>query len=77
MLSRLVTQMYFADDPLHNLDPIMSSVPAGKAREHLVAAYDHNVTEEEWALGYRWDIVLGGAEATPFENTEAQEGERR
>ena len=73
MLSRLVTQMYFADDPLHNLDPIMSSVPAGKAREHLIASYDHNVTEQEWALGYRWDIVLGGADATPFENKEAKQ----
>jgi protocatechuate 3,4-dioxygenase beta subunit len=73
MLSRLVTQMYFADDPLHNLDPIMSSVPAGKARERLIAAYDHNVTEEEWALGYRWDIVLRGPNATPFENNAEKE----
>jgi len=71
MLSRLVTQMYFADDPLHNLDPIMSSVPAGNARDRLIAAYDHNVTEEEWALGYRWDIVVRGPYATPFEDAEA------
>ncbi len=71
MLSRLVTQMYFADDPLHNLDPIMSSVPAGNARARLIAAYDHNVTEEEWALGYRWDIVVRGPYATPFEAAEA------
>src|SRR6476469_2427091 len=68
MLSRLVTQMHFADDPLHNLDPIMSSVPAGNARNRLIAAYDHNVTEEEWALGYRWDIVVRGPYATPFED---------
>jgi protocatechuate 3,4-dioxygenase beta subunit len=66
-VSRLVTQMYFPDDPLHALDPILSSVPAGPARERLVAAYDHALTEPEWALGYRWDIVLRGADATPFE----------
>jgi protocatechuate 3,4-dioxygenase, beta subunit len=66
--SRLVTQMYFPDDPLHALDPIMNSVPTPKAREALTSAYDHNVTEPEWALGYRWDIVLAGSQATPFED---------
>ena len=25
------------------------------------------VTEPEWALGYRWDVVLRGREATPME----------
>jgi protocatechuate 3,4-dioxygenase beta subunit len=71
MVSRLVTQMYFADDPLHDLDPIMCSVPAGAARKALIATYDHNVTEQEWALGYRWDIILQGPGATPFESQEA------
>lgn len=65
--ARLVTQMYFPDDPLHALDPILSSVPTEKARQRLIASYDHHVTEPEWALGYRWDIVVAGAEATPFE----------
>jgi protocatechuate 3,4-dioxygenase beta subunit len=66
--SRLVTQMYFPDDPLHALDPIMSSVPTRQACDALISAYDHNVTEPEWALGYRWDIVLAGSQATPFED---------
>jgi protocatechuate 3,4-dioxygenase beta subunit len=66
--SRLVTQMYFPDDPLHALDPIMNSVPTPEAREALISAYDHNVTQPEWALGYRWDIVLAGSQATPFED---------
>lgn len=66
-LSRLVTQMYFPDDPLRALDPIMGSVPVGVARDALVAAYDHGVTEPDWALGYRWDIVVRGPHATPFE----------
>ena len=65
-VSRLVTQMYFPDDPLHALDPIFNAVPA-PARPRLIATYDHNVTEAEWALGWRWDIVLRGASATPFE----------
>ena len=67
MRSRLVTQMYFPDDPLHQIDPILQSVPTPNSRERLIAAYDHTVTEPEWALGYRWDIVLHGPQATPFE----------
>jgi protocatechuate 3,4-dioxygenase beta subunit len=68
ILSRLVTQMYFSDDPLHQLDPIMQSVPTEEARKRLMAVYDHSVTEPEWALGYRWDIVVRGPDATPFES---------
>ena len=63
---RLITQMYFPDDPLHALDPVLSSVPPA-ARSRLIAAYAHDVTEPEWALGWRWDIVLRGPDATPFE----------
>ncbi len=70
-LSRLVTQMYFPDDPLHRIDPIMQAVPTEAARARLIAAYDHSVTEPEWALGYRWDIVVRGPHATPFEPSEA------
>jgi protocatechuate 3,4-dioxygenase beta subunit len=66
-VSRLVTQMYFPDDPLLRLDPILNAVPVAAARERLIAAYDHTVTEPEWALGYRWNIVLRGTAATPFE----------
>jgi protocatechuate 3,4-dioxygenase, beta subunit len=65
--SRLVTQMYFADDPLFFQDPIFNAVPTDTARQCLIAQYDHEITEQEWALGWRWDIVLGGAAATPFE----------
>jgi len=78
MLSRLVTQMYFPDDPLHSLDPIMQSLPTEQARTHLIAFYDHDLTEPEWALGYRWDIVVRGPHATPFETLESgQSGEAR
>lgn len=64
--SRLVTQMYFADDPLLDLDPIFLGVPE-HSRGRMVAAYDHDVTEENWATGWRWDIVLRGPHVTPFE----------
>jgi len=66
--SRLVTQMYFAGDPLLPLDPIYNAVPTAAARAGLVASYAHDVTEQEWALAWRWDIVLAGTVATPFED---------
>jgi protocatechuate 3,4-dioxygenase, beta subunit len=65
--ARLITQMYFADDPLFFQDPIFNAVPSEQARQRLIASYDHALTTPEWALGWRWDIVLGGAAATPFE----------
>ena len=69
--SRLVTQMYFPDDPLLSLDPIFHALPNDEARDRLLARYAHDVTEPEWALGWRWDIVVAGERATPFERGEA------
>ena len=57
--SRLVTQMYFEGDPLLPLDPIFNSAPP-HSRDRLLAHYDHQVTLPNWALGWRWDIVLEG-----------------
>jgi protocatechuate 3,4-dioxygenase beta subunit len=67
--TRLVTQLYFPDDPLLAIDPIFQSVPR-HARDRLVARYDHGVTRELWALGYRFDVVLRGPRATPGEPRE-------
>jgi protocatechuate 3,4-dioxygenase beta subunit len=65
---RLVTQMYFPGDPLLEFDPIFHTVADKAARERLVAQFDLDITQPEWALGYRFDIVLRGREATPMEN---------
>jgi len=65
---RLVTQMYFPDDPLFSQDPIFQAVPDPAARARLVASYDHDVTEASWALGFRFDVVVRGPAATPFED---------
>jgi protocatechuate 3,4-dioxygenase beta subunit len=66
-VSRLITQMYFPGDPLLPLDPIFNSVPTDAARARLIATYAHDVTQEGYALGFRFDIVLRGPNATPFE----------
>jgi protocatechuate 3,4-dioxygenase beta subunit len=68
-VTRLVTQMFFPGDPLIPLDPILNSIPSKRARQRLIASYAHDATEPEFALGYRFDIVLRGRQATPFETT--------
>jgi protocatechuate 3,4-dioxygenase, beta subunit len=65
--TRLVTQMYFPGDPLLAADPIYNATADEEARKRTIAAYDGNLSEPEWALGYRWDIVLRGRSATPME----------
>jgi protocatechuate 3,4-dioxygenase, beta subunit len=65
---RLVTQMYFPGDPLLELDPIYHSIRDPKARARLIGRFDPETTEPEWALAYRFDIVLRGSEATPLED---------
>jgi protocatechuate 3,4-dioxygenase, beta subunit len=65
--SRLVTQMYFPGDPLFEFDPIFQSVRDPRARERLICRFELERTEPEWALGYHFDIVLGGPTETPVE----------
>jgi protocatechuate 3,4-dioxygenase beta subunit len=69
-VQRLITQMYFPGDPLLGQDPILNSIPDPAARERLVARFDLDATVPEWALGYRFDVVLRGREATPTEDGE-------
>jgi len=63
--TRLVTQMYFPDDPLIALDPIANAVPM-PYRDRMVSRFDIGTTEPSFALGYLFDIVLRGRHATPF-----------
>jgi protocatechuate 3,4-dioxygenase, beta subunit len=67
-LTRLVTQMYFPGDPLLELDGIYMSIPDARARERLLAKFDHEASRPQFALGYRFDIVLRGREETPMES---------
>jgi protocatechuate 3,4-dioxygenase beta subunit len=65
---RLVTQMYFPGDPLFAHDPIFQSVRDEQARQRMISTFDLETTEPQWALGFRFDIVLNGPAATPFED---------
>jgi len=66
--TRLITQMYFPGDPLLEIDPIFQSIPDRAARERLISSFDNELSQPEYALGYRWTIVLRGRDETPMEN---------
>jgi protocatechuate 3,4-dioxygenase beta subunit len=65
--SRLITQMYFPDDPLFELDPIARSAGDSKTRRRLLSTLDLELTRPGEALGYRFDLVVNGRDATPAE----------
>jgi protocatechuate 3,4-dioxygenase beta subunit len=58
--------MYFPGDPLLALDPISQGIPE-QSRERLVSRFSIDTTEEAYALGYEFDIVLRGPDQTPTE----------
>ena len=65
--TRLVTQMYFPGDPLLGADPIFNCTADEAARFRLVSEFDWASTVPGYALGYRFDMVLSGRDATPME----------
>jgi protocatechuate 3,4-dioxygenase, beta subunit len=65
--TRLVTQMYFPGDPLLKLDPILHSIRDERAQQRLISHFDLALTRPDWCLGYRFDLVVRGRDATPFE----------
>jgi len=67
-ISRLITQMYFPGDPLFPFDPMFQSVPDERARQRMISKFDLETTQPQWATSYKFDIVLRGPEATPFES---------
>ncbi|MGW1678314.1 protocatechuate 3,4-dioxygenase subunit beta [Saccharopolyspora sp. NPDC002376] len=70
---RLITQMYFPGDPLFYQDPIFNSVRDEQARERMISRFDLDTTVPEWALSYKWDVVLRGSQATVFEDEEEED----
>jgi protocatechuate 3,4-dioxygenase beta subunit len=69
---RLVTQMYFPGDPLFPLDPIYNTIWRQKDRDRLIGLYDHDLSVPEFSMGYRFDIVVDGPDATWFEPEEGE-----
>jgi protocatechuate 3,4-dioxygenase beta subunit len=59
LLRRLVTRLYFPDEPANGGDPILAAIDDPEARATLVA-------QAAGAASYRFDIVLRGAGETAF-----------
>lgn len=68
-MTRMITQMYFPGDPLLTYDPMYMCIADEKARKRLVSTFDWESTIPEQALGYRFDIVLRGRDATPLDTS--------
>jgi protocatechuate 3,4-dioxygenase alpha subunit len=58
ILTRLLTRVYFEDEPSNADDPILDLVPVGR-RKTLIARRDRDA-------GYRFDIVVQGEHETVF-----------
>ena len=67
-VQRLITQMYFEGDPHIPLCPIVGAIADQRAVDRLVARLDMEQTVPMDIRAYRFDIVLRGRDATPFEN---------
>jgi protocatechuate 3,4-dioxygenase beta subunit len=65
---RMVTQMYFEGDPLIALCPIVGTLSSPEAVDRLTARFDIANTVPMDTRAWRFDIVLRGRRATPFEN---------
>jgi protocatechuate 3,4-dioxygenase alpha subunit len=61
LLNRLVTRIYFPDQPLNDSDPVLARVPAVR-RATLIA----QAIAESRGVEYRFDIILQGAGETVF-----------
>jgi protocatechuate 3,4-dioxygenase beta subunit len=66
--TRLVTQMYFPGDPMLEFDPIFECTADEKARRRLIAQMDWETTVPREAIGFHFNIILRGSDATPMED---------
>jgi protocatechuate 3,4-dioxygenase beta subunit len=64
-VDRLVTQMYFPGDPLLAHDAIYQSVRDPAMQRLMISELDWETTTPDWAIGYRFDIVVGATPEDP------------
>ena len=65
ILTRFFTRLYFPDEAANQTDAVLTLVPAHR-RHTLVAARDASTALGAGGDGYRFDIVLQGANETVF-----------
>lgn len=62
MLKRLVTRIYFDDEPATASDPVLARLPGGQARASLIAQRQ----DDGPVATYQFDVVLQGEGETVF-----------
>ena len=66
LMRRLVTTLFFPDEPANAADPVFSAIPDAAARERIVLKPARPARAPADAVAYRMDIVLQGEGETPF-----------
>jgi protocatechuate 3,4-dioxygenase, beta subunit len=64
LMQRLITQMYFPDEPLNDIDPILNAIEDLAARASLIARQLPDAADGSNVFSF--DIVLRGAQETTF-----------
>jgi protocatechuate 3,4-dioxygenase beta subunit len=67
-IDRLVTQLFFQDEPLNQSDPVLNSLADPRLRERLIARRRNGSAPEAdpEIVGYEIEIALRGDSETPF-----------
>ena len=65
-IDRLITQVFFDDEPLNQSDPVLQSIPDPRVRERLVARRRTGSADAGAASEYEIDVILRGEHETPF-----------
>ena len=65
-IDRLLTQVFFDDEPSNQADPVLRSISDPCVRERLVAKRRRTSAGVEGVGEYEIDIVLRGEDETPF-----------
>ncbi|MFC3229258.1 protocatechuate 3,4-dioxygenase subunit alpha [Marinibaculum pumilum] len=66
LMRRLVTAIWFPDDPANGSDPVLSAVPSDRRGLLLATAAPESNLGPAGAACYRVDIALQGVAETPF-----------
>lgn len=55
---RVITQMYFPDEPGNRDDGLLRRIPAGPLRDRLIARPGSPIRDDASARAFEWDVVL-------------------
>jgi protocatechuate 3,4-dioxygenase alpha subunit len=66
LLDRLITRVYFPDEPLNDQDPLLGSIKDKAVRRTLIARLDGDAAETNSMPTYVFDIRLQGEGETAF-----------